>query len=98
MGGTIGLYHHETGPPVTHTAARVLEVDRRPVSGNRNDCTAWELSGDKAAGGQTTAIADGGYRGTSRVIPHRREHGQTELPAWQEEHHASHRTRPGPGK
>ncbi|EKX60667.1 hypothetical protein STRIP9103_01207 [Streptomyces ipomoeae 91-03] len=36
-------------------------------------------------------IADGGYRGTGLVIPHRRERGQAELPAWQEEHNASHR-------
>ncbi|CAM2743575.1 hypothetical protein STAL104432_01135 [Streptomyces albus] len=51
----------------------------------------WELSGAKAAGSKTTAIANGGYRGTNLVIPHRREHGQTELPAGREEHHASHR-------
>ncbi|MEE1839756.1 transposase family protein, partial [Streptomyces sp. JV190] len=28
---------------------------------------------------------------TGLVIPHRREKGQTELPAWKEEHNASHR-------
>lgn len=27
-------------------------------------------------------IADGGYRGTGLIIPHRREPGQTELSAW----------------
>ncbi|GHE06524.1 hypothetical protein GCM10010339_47310 [Streptomyces alanosinicus] len=36
-------------------------------------------------------IADGGYRGTGLVIPHRRERGRAELPAWKEEHNASHR-------
>lgn len=36
-------------------------------------------------------IADGGYRGTGLLIPHRRECGQTELPAWKEEHNTSHR-------
>jgi hypothetical protein len=36
-------------------------------------------------------IADGGYRGTSLVIPHRREPGQAELPAWKEDHNHSHR-------
>ncbi|PJJ04221.1 hypothetical protein BX264_4626 [Streptomyces sp. 2333.5] len=36
-------------------------------------------------------IAAGGYRGTGLVIPHHREKGQTELPAWKEEHNASHR-------
>ena len=39
----------------------------------------------------TTVIADGGYRGAGLVIPHRRERGQSELPAWKEEHNASHR-------
>lgn len=36
-------------------------------------------------------IADGRYRGTGLVIPHRRRHGQAELQAWKEEHNASHR-------
>lgn len=152
----IGLYHHEPGPPATHTAARGLEAGRlhqppRPVArapappaipqehrvdhdrhsrphlrshrrrgveelpvldqpsgrhrrrhppGRRRRPTGvrqpqrlhgWELSGAKAAGSKTTAIADGGYRATNLVIPHRGEHGQTELPTWKEEHHASHR-------
>lgn len=36
-------------------------------------------------------IADGGYRGTGLVIPHRRERGPAELPAWKEERNTSHR-------
>lgn len=36
-------------------------------------------------------IADGGYRGTGLIIPHRREPGQAELPTWKEERNASHR-------
>ena len=32
-----------------------------------------------------------GYRGTGLVIPHRRQSGQAERPAWKEEHNASHR-------
>lgn len=36
-------------------------------------------------------IADGGYRGTGLLIPHCRERGQTQLPAWKEEHNTSHR-------
>ncbi len=36
-------------------------------------------------------IADGGYRGTDLVIPHRRERGQSELLAWEEDHNAFHR-------
>lgn len=63
----------------------------RPVTGNRNDCKVWELSGAKAAAGRATAIADGGYQGTRLLIPRRRERGQTELPAWKEAHNTSHR-------
>lgn len=62
-----------------------------PVTGSRNDCKAWELSGAKAAVGWATVIADGGCWGTGLVIPHRRERGQTELPAWKEAHNTSHR-------
>jgi hypothetical protein len=36
-------------------------------------------------------IADGGYRGTGLVIPHRRERGQPELADWKEAHNRSHR-------
>lgn len=36
-------------------------------------------------------IADGGYRGTGLVIPHRREPGQAQLQAWKEEHNTTHR-------
>lgn len=31
------------------------------------------------------------YQGTGLLIPHRCERGQTELPAWKEEHNNSHR-------
>jgi hypothetical protein len=62
--------------------ARLVVAVGRPVTGNRNDCKAWDLSGAKAAVGRATAIADGGYRGTGLLIPHRRERGQTEPPAW----------------
>jgi hypothetical protein len=70
---------------------RLVVAVGRPPPGNRNDCKAWELSGAKDAVGKTTVIADGGYRGTGLVIPHRREKGQTELPDWKEEHNAAHR-------
>ncbi|MDF9875991.1 transposase [Cellulosimicrobium cellulans] len=75
----------------------VIEADTRlvvavgtPLPGNRNDCKAWTESGtaDQVAG--HTVIADGGYRGTGLLIPHRRQPGQ-DLPAWKEEHNASHR-------
>jgi len=49
-----------------------------------------EESGAKAAVGDTITIADGGYRGTGLVMPHRRRAGE-ELSAWKEEHNSSHR-------
>ncbi len=59
----------------------MVVVVGRPVPGNRNDCRAWDLSGARASVGHTTVIADGGYRGTNLIIPHRRDRGQSELPA-----------------
>ncbi|MGW1591833.1 transposase [Streptomyces sp. NPDC002386] len=85
-------YRYSTNHQVVIDAdTRRVVVVGRPVAGNRNDCKTWELSGVKDAVGKATVIADGGYRGTGLVIPHRRERGQTELPAWKEEHNASHR-------
>ena len=85
-------YRYSTNHQVVIDAdTRLVVVVGRPVPGNRNDCKAWEMSGAKDAVGKTTVIADGGYRGTGLVIPHRRERGQAELLAWKEEHNASHR-------
>ncbi|OEV14268.1 transposase, partial [Streptomyces nanshensis] len=85
-------YRYSTNHQVIIDAdTRLVVAVGRPLPGNRNDCKAWELSGAKAAVGRTTVIADGGYRGTGLVIPHRREHGQSELEAWKEEHNTSHR-------
>lgn len=78
-------------PVVIDADTRLVVVVGRPLPGNRNDCNAWELSGARAAVGNAAVIADGGYRGTGLVIPHRRDPGQSELPAWKQEHHASHR-------
>jgi hypothetical protein len=85
-------YRYSTNHQVVIDAdTRLVVVVGRPVSGNRNDCMVWEISGAKAAVGKTTVIADGGYRGTGLVIPHRRERGQAQLPARKEEHNSSHR-------
>ncbi|MFI9004653.1 transposase [Streptomyces sp. NPDC053541] len=85
-------YRYSTNHQIVIDAdTRLVVVVVRPLPGNRNDCTAWELSGAKGAVGRTTVIADGGYRGTGLVIPHRREPGQAELLAWKEGHNASHR-------
>ncbi|MGW3935929.1 transposase [Streptomyces phaeochromogenes] len=85
-------YRYSTNHQVVIDAdSRLVVAVGRPLPGNHNDCKAWELSGAKDAVGTTTVIADGGYRGTGLIIPHRRAPGQTELPAWKEEHNASHR-------
>ncbi|MBB4981104.1 transposase [Streptomyces nymphaeiformis] len=85
-------YRYSTNHQVVIDAdTRFVVAVGRPLPGNRNDCKAWELSGAKAIVDRATVIADGGYRGTGLIIPHRRERGQAELPAWKEEHNASHR-------
>jgi len=85
-------YRYSTNHQVVIDADTCLVVAvGRPIPGNRNDCKAWELSGAKAVVGRTTVIADGDYRGTGLVIPHRHKEGQAELMAWKEEHNTSHR-------
>ncbi len=85
-------YRYSTNHQVVIDAdTRLVVAVGRPLPGNRNDCKAWELSGAKTAVGNTTVIADGGYRGTGLVIPHRREPDQVELPSWKEEHNTCHR-------
>lgn len=70
---------------------RLVVVVGRPPAANHHDCKVWEESGATPAVGKTLTIADGGCLGTGLVIPHRREHGRTELPAWKEEHDRSHK-------
>ncbi|WP_046732119.1 IS5/IS1182 family transposase [Streptomyces humi] len=85
-------YRYSTNHQVViNTDTQLVVTVGRPLPGNRNDCKAWQLSGAKTAVGKAVVIADGGYRGTGLVIPHRRQPGQDELPAWKEEHNASHR-------
>ncbi|MCX4515787.1 transposase [Streptomyces sp. NBC_01619] len=85
-------YRYSTSHQVVIDAdTRLVVAVGRPLPGNRNDCKAWELSGAKDAVSKTTVIADGGYRGTGLVIPHRLEPGQAELLAWKEERNTSHR-------
>lgn len=80
-------YRYSTNHQVVIDADSQLVVAvGRPLPGNRNDCKACA----KAAVGRATVIADGCYRGTGLLIPHRRERGQTELPAWKEKHNTSH--------
>ena len=88
-------YRYSTNHQVVIDAdTRLVVAVGRPLPGNRNDCKAWELSGTKAAVGKTTVIADGGYRGTGLVIPHRRERGQSRTPGL--ERRAQHLPPQGP--
>ncbi|MFK0222349.1 transposase [Streptomyces vinaceus] len=85
-------YRYSTAHQVVIDAdTRLVVVVGRPLPGNRHDARGWEESGAKAAIGNTTTIADGGYQGTGLVIPHRKAKGQTELPDWKEEHNRSHK-------
>lgn len=78
-------------PPGGHRRRRrLVVVVGQLLPGNRNDCRAWSESGAKTAVGTTTTIADGGYRGTGLVIPHRRHAKDEKLPAWQQAHNKSH--------
>ncbi|GGT20220.1 hypothetical protein GCM10010207_19340 [Streptomyces atratus] len=64
-------YRYSTNHQVVIDAdTRLVVVVGRPLPGNRNDGKAWAESGAKAAVGQTTTIADGGYPGTGLVMPH----------------------------
>lgn len=75
-------YRYSTNHQVVIDAeTRLVVAVGRPLPGNRNDCKAWELSGAKDAVGRTTVIADGGYRGTGLVIPHRPRRARPAAPA-----------------
>lgn len=71
----VSLLHQPSGRH--RRRLRRVVVVGRSVSGNRNDCKAWELSDAKATVGRTTVIADGGYRGTGLV--RRDRHGDPGL-------------------
>jgi hypothetical protein len=85
-------YRYSTNHQVVVDAdTRLVVVVGRPLPGNRNDCRAWAESGAKKAVGKTTAIADGGYRGTGLLIPHRRRSKGEALPGWKQAHNKSHK-------
>lgn len=84
-------YRYSTNHQVVIDASTRLIVVGQPLPGIRNDCRAWTESGAKAAVGTTTTIADGGYRGTGLVIPHRHHAKTQELPAWKQAHNKSHK-------
>ncbi|WP_438493979.1 transposase [Streptomyces asiaticus] len=84
-------YRYSTNHQVVIDAdSRLVVAVGRPRPGNRHDSRAWAESGAKAAVGNTTTIADGGYPGTGLVMPHRRRPGE-ELPDWKQAHNKSHK-------
>ncbi|OIJ84740.1 IS5 family transposase [Streptomyces sp. MUSC 14] len=84
-------YRYSTNHQVViHADTRLVVVVGRPLPGNRADCKAWEESGGKAAVGNTTTIADGGYPDTGLEMPHRRRKGE-ELSARKGAHNKSHK-------
>lgn len=52
---------------------QLVVVVGSPLPGNHNDCTAYTDPGTEHAVRNATVIADGGYRGTSAIVPHRRK-------------------------
>jgi len=84
-------YRYSTNHQVVIDADTELVVALgRPLPGNRNDCRAYAESGAAHACRNAVVIADGGYQGTSAIIPHRRVPGR-DLPEWKQAHNASHR-------
>lgn len=73
-------YRYSTNLQVVIDAnSRLVVAIGLPLPGSRNECRAFTESGvDRACRGAPT-IADGGYRGTGLLIPHRKRRGQTHL-------------------
>ncbi|MEV2279448.1 transposase [Nocardiopsis sp. NPDC049922] len=85
-------YRYSTNHQVVIDADTQLVVALgTPLLGNRNDSVAFGESGVDHATRTATVIADGGYRGTRAVIPHRRKAKDEPLIEWKETHNASHR-------
>ncbi len=79
-------YRYSTNHQVVIDADTELVVALgRPLPGNRNDCRAYAESGAEHACRNAVVIADGGYQGTSAIIPHRRVPGR-DLPEWKQAH------------
>lgn len=82
-------YRYSTNHQVVIDAdTGLVVVIARPLHANRDDYTAWELSGAADAVGRSTFIAEGGPGGTGLVTPRRRECRQAGLTAWKREHRA----------
>lgn len=85
-------YRYSTNLQVVIDAnSRLVVAVGLPLSGSRNDCRAFTESGIVRACRGAPVIADGGYRGTSALIPHRRQRGQKRLSPQQETENKVHR-------
>jgi hypothetical protein len=67
-------YRYSTNHQVViDTDTQLVVAVGAPLPGNCNDAVAFGKSGVDNAMRNATVIADGGYRGTRAVIPHRRK-------------------------
>ena len=85
-------YRYSTNQQVVIDAnSRLVVAVGLPLPGNLNDCRAFTESGVDRACRDSPVLADGGYRGTGALIPHRRGRGQEHLTPEQEADNAVHR-------
>jgi hypothetical protein len=85
-------YRYSTNQQVVIDAnSRLVVAVGLPLPGNRNDCWAFTESGVNRACRDAPVLADGGYRGTGALIPHRHRRGQQHLTPEQEADNAVHR-------
>lgn len=87
-------YRYSTNVQVAIDAdTRLVIATGDPQPGNRNDCTAYRDSGIKDQIDDRPVMTDSGYRGNPEVImPCCKPADGSELPDWQEELNAVHRT------
>lgn len=86
-------YRYSTDHQVVGDAGTQLVVTvGRPLSGNRDDCKAYAESGTEYAARNAAVTADGGHRGTSATVPHRRRTKDEPLAEWGEGRNASQRS------
>jgi hypothetical protein len=85
-------YRHSVNLQVAIDAStRLVLAIGTPQPGSRNDCRAFAESGiDRQLAGRPV-MADGGYTGTSLIMPYRARRDGRPLPGWQERSNADHR-------
>lgn len=76
---------------VTDANSRPVVAIGLPLPGGRDDCRAFTESGVKRVCRGARTIADGGYQGTSLLIPHLKRRGESHLSPHQKAENAVHR-------